>query len=143
MKKTPVIDRLSTSLQSLGFLCAWIISSCLDSLKRSDMPYGGSIHNQATNLQSTISAATSGVGDSIVPHHPICCATGSLYYDEDRTFSCDHAAVPPDDPRTQSALNHSMVLLILEPAIMNQEWRYKTPDQLAYEWLEKTGEEWK
>lgn len=66
-------------------------------------------------LQSTCSAATSGLGELPpgVPHHPITC-TSKLYYDEDGSFSCEHGTVPGDDPRTQSCVIHSMALLIIE-----------------------------
>lgn len=107
------------------------------------MPYYGvPTHNTSITLQSTCSAATSGVGEQVLPHHPITC-TSDLSYDENGIFACMHASTPADDPRTQSSINHSIVLLVLEPAILNQEWHYKTPEQLAYEWLEKYKEEWK
>lgn len=74
--------------------------------------------NAASTLQSTISAATSGIG--ILPdgvgHHPLTC-TGKLYYDQDRVFSCEHFKVPANDARTQAGLNHSLALLLIEEAL--------------------------
>ena len=74
-----------------------------------------SYHSQ---LQSTIAAATSSspTAGSIYPHHPITCVNGELYYDEDGTFSCEHAKVPPDDQRANQAVTHSIALLIMEEA---------------------------
>jgi hypothetical protein len=49
------------------------------------------------------------------PHHPITCAGSLWLYDDDR-FACEHATVPPDDPRTKAALNHTIAVLLLELA---------------------------
>lgn len=80
-------------------------------------PLYTSTSTTAHQLQSTCSAATSGVGQLPVgvPHHPITC-TSKLYYEEDGTFACEHGAVPPGDPRTQSCLIHSLAILIVEEA---------------------------
>lgn len=74
----------------------------------------------ASQLQSTISAATSGIGKlpEGVVHHPITC-TDKLYYEEDGSFSCEHYSVPPNDDRTQACLNHTMALLVIEEAMIN------------------------
>lgn len=74
--------------------------------------------NASTQLQSTISSATSGVGELPpgVHHHPISCATTTLRYEEDESFSCEHFEVPPGDHRTKASVNHSIALLIIEKA---------------------------
>lgn len=86
-------------------------------------PIGGNVSNpyaSATTshqLQSTVSAATSGVPtEPGVIHHPITC-TSKLYYEEDGRFACEHAEVSPDDARTQACLHHSMALLVIELAL--------------------------
>jgi len=64
-------------------------------------------------LQSTVSAATSGVDlPPGVLHHPITC-TGELTFDEE-FFACPHAEVPITERRTKACLVHSMALLIIE-----------------------------
>lgn len=71
------------------------------------------------NLQATISASTSATYeevDIVRPHHPITCCNGGLYFDYEGEMSCDHAKAPPNNPRTQSALNHSLAILLLELA---------------------------
>lgn len=73
----------------------------------------GTVGSGASQLQSTISAATSTGDSSIHPHHPITC-TGHLAYDDDGTFRCDHATAPPDNVRTQQCVTHSIALLIVE-----------------------------
>jgi len=67
------------------------------------------------NLQATLSlSSASGPDESPVrPHHPITCSS-PLRYEEDGTFACGHAAVPPGDPRTQSCVDHTIALLLLE-----------------------------
>lgn len=67
------------------------------------------------NLQATLSAssATSPPEHAALPHHPITC-TGDLRYDDDGTFGCEHAAVPPGDVRTQFCIDHSIALLLIE-----------------------------
>jgi hypothetical protein len=67
------------------------------------------------NLQATLSlSSVTGPDEPIVkPHHPITCSS-SLRYEEDGTFACGHASVPPDDARTQSCLDHTVALLLLE-----------------------------
>ena len=67
------------------------------------------------NLQATLSlSSVAGPEEPLVkPHHPITCSS-SLRYEEDGTFSCHHATVPPGDVRTQSCLDHTVALLLLE-----------------------------
>jgi hypothetical protein len=108
------------------------------------MPYGFTINNpsssiggyplyqqpdSSTQLQSTISAATSGVGDlpPDVKHHPITCGE-ELRFDEDGVFSCPHGAVPNDDKRTKACLIHSLAVLILE-----QGYHYSGMKELPFE----------
>jgi hypothetical protein len=69
-------------------------------------------------LQSTLSLASTGTdgGRSVAPHHPITCSVGELRYEDDGSFSCDHAVVEPHDPRTQACVVHSIALLIIELA---------------------------
>lgn len=67
------------------------------------------------NLQATLSASSAmsppeGVS---IPHHPITC-TSDLRYDDDGSFACDHATVPPGDMRTQFCIDHSIALLLIE-----------------------------
>ena len=69
-----------------------------------------------SQLQSTISASTSGTPPEVIPHHPITC-TGNIYYDEDGTFRCDHSSAPPDNVRTQQCVTHSIALLLIEMAM--------------------------
>lgn len=83
-----------------------------------------------SQLQSTIAAATSGIGKlpEGIPHHPITC-TDKIYYDEGGVFSCEHGEVPANDERTQAALIHSLALLLIEEAFLN----YSGMDELPYD----------
>jgi hypothetical protein len=67
------------------------------------------------NLQATLSlSSANGSEEPIVkPHHPITCSS-PLRYEQDGTFACGHAVVPPGDVRTQSCLDHTVALLLLE-----------------------------
>jgi hypothetical protein len=68
------------------------------------------------NLQATLSlSSATGTPDEapVRPHHPITCPS-TLRFEEDGTFACGHASVPPGDWRTQSCLDHTIALLILE-----------------------------
>lgn len=67
------------------------------------------------NLQATLSAssAMSTPDGAPLPHHPITC-TSSLTFEEDGTFGCEHAEVPPGDVRTQYCIDHSIALLLIE-----------------------------
>lgn len=69
-------------------------------------------------LQATLSSASAGMdgGLPVAPHHPITCSLGELRYEQDGSFSCDHAVVEPHDPRTQACIVHSIALLIIELA---------------------------
>jgi hypothetical protein len=68
------------------------------------------------NLQATLSlSSATGPDEPVVkPHHPITCSSSSLRYEEDGTFACGHAVVPPGDYRTQSCLDHTVALLLME-----------------------------
>lgn len=72
----------------------------------------------SVNLQATIASATSGSSlegePACLPHHPISCASGGLYFDEEGDLSCDHAKASHGDRRTQAALTHSIAILIVE-----------------------------
>ena len=76
----------------------------------------GMVGSGNSQLQSTISSATSTGGPDIQPHHPITCP-GNIYYDEDGTFRCDHAIAPPDNTRSNQCVTHSMALLLIELAM--------------------------
>ncbi len=69
------------------------------------------------NLQATLSAssAMSTPEGAPTPHHPITC-TSKLRFEEDNTFGCEHAEVPPGDLRTQYCLGHTVALLLIELA---------------------------
>ena len=71
---------------------------------------GGDLNLQAT---LSLSSATGSDQATVRPHHPITCAS-PLRYEEDGTFACGHAEVPPGDVRTQSCLDHTIALLLLE-----------------------------
>ena len=71
---------------------------------------GGDLNLQAT---LSLSSATGADDNPVRPHHPITCAS-PLRYEDDGTFACGHATVPPDDARTQSCLDHTIALLLLE-----------------------------
>jgi hypothetical protein len=67
------------------------------------------------NMQATLSASSSGVGEPISPHFPLTCATSSvLSLEEDGSLSCEHARVPAGDPRTQACIDHSIAILLIE-----------------------------
>jgi hypothetical protein len=66
------------------------------------------------NLQSTLSSSSViEQAEPTRPHHPITCPT-DLRLEEDGTFSCEHASVPPGDVRTQLCLDHTVALLLIE-----------------------------
>ena len=71
---------------------------------------GGDLNLQAT---LSLSSATGPDQPSVRPHHPITCSS-PLRYEEDGSFACRHASVPPGDARTQSCLDHTIALLLLE-----------------------------
>lgn len=74
-------------------------------------------HIPANQLQSQIAAQTSYTVPAgqrpVTPHHPITCSS-DIRLEDDGAFSCPHAAVPADDPRTQAALNSAAAYLLLE-----------------------------
>jgi hypothetical protein len=67
------------------------------------------------NLQATLSlsSATGPEEAPVRPHHPITCSS-TLRLEDDGTFACRHASVPPGDARTQSCIDHTVALLLLE-----------------------------
>lgn len=70
------------------------------------------------NLQSALSAASATnilvePDEMVRPHHPITCGE-TLSFDEDGTFACPHATAPPGDRRTQTVLDASAAMLIVE-----------------------------
>jgi len=65
------------------------------------------------NMQATLSAATSGVGDPVSPHFPLTC-TSNLRFGEDNSLACEHVQVPPGDRRTQACIDHSIAILLIE-----------------------------
>ena len=67
----------------------------------------------AINLQATLSASSAGLTPVVGPHHPITC-TSRLFLHEDGRFECEHATAPADDCRTQSCLDHSIAVLLIE-----------------------------
>lgn len=71
---------------------------------------GGDLNLQAT---LSLSSATGPDESAVKPHHPITCSS-ILRLEEDGSFACGHAEVPPGDRRTQSCLDHTIALLLLE-----------------------------
>ena len=71
---------------------------------------GGDLNLQAT---LSLSSATGAEEGAVRPHHPITCSS-PLRFEDDGTFACSHASVPPGDARTQSCLDHTVALLLLE-----------------------------
>lgn len=68
------------------------------------------------NLQSTLAASSAGTDGPVNGrHHPITCSD-VLEYD-DAGLRCPHASVPADDRRTQSCVDHSVAILLLELAV--------------------------
>ena len=74
-------------------------------------------HGGTVNLQATLSSSTAGapLAELAQPHHPITC-TSELRLEEDGTFACEHAEAPHGDVRTQSCINHSVAMLLIELA---------------------------
>jgi hypothetical protein len=71
---------------------------------------GGDLNLQAT---LSLSSASGSEEPAVKPHHPITCAS-PLRLEEDGTFACRHAEVPPGDRRTQGCIDHTIALLLLE-----------------------------
>ena len=95
-------------------------------------PFQGSVSvsNMAgSQLQSTISAATSGTGElpEGVIHHPITCSS-TLRLNDEGVFSCEHFSVPPDDVRTKACTIHSFCFLLIEEA-----FKFTGMKELPYE----------
>lgn len=66
------------------------------------------------NLQQTL-AASSAVAPPIY-HHPISCRS-ELRLEENGALCCEHNCVLPEDRRTQTCLNHSISILLIEEAM--------------------------
>ncbi|MGH9005386.1 MAG: hypothetical protein ACRDYV_19865, partial [Acidimicrobiia bacterium] len=71
------------------------------------------------NLQATLSSSTAGTPalDLVDPHHPITCSS-DLRLEDDGIFACEHGAAPSGDVRTQSCINQSVAMLLLELAAL-------------------------
>lgn len=69
----------------------------------------------SVNLQVTLSASSANHDPRgpVAPHHPITCGS-ELRYEEDGSFACEHASVPPTDLRTRFCIDHSVALLLIE-----------------------------
>lgn len=70
------------------------------------------------SLQATLSSASAPAGpdaSAVLPHHPITCSS-ELRLEPDGTLACHHSTAPAGDGRTQSCLNHSLALLLIELA---------------------------
>jgi hypothetical protein len=72
-----------------------------------------SIDASSINLQATLAAASSGVGDQVNPHFPLTCTSALRFYD-DNSLACEHARVLAGDPRTQACVDHSIAILLIE-----------------------------
>lgn len=67
------------------------------------------------NMQATLSASSSGVGEPTPSHHPITCSqSADLFLHEDNSLACEHARVPAGDRRTQACLDASIAILLIE-----------------------------
>jgi hypothetical protein len=66
------------------------------------------------NLQSTLGSASPPTEPPPEPHHPIMCTSDHLWYDEAGRLGCQHTQVDADDRRTQSCLDHSIAILLME-----------------------------
>lgn len=69
---------------------------------------------EGINLQATLASASAGE-QVVAPHHPITCRS-DLRYEPDGTLCCEHASVPPEDPRTRLCVHHSVAVLLIELA---------------------------
>jgi hypothetical protein len=76
------------------------------------MTFIASAGASSINLQATLAASSSGLGDP-TPHHPISC-TSDLCFHDDNTLACEHTQAPAGDPRTQACLDHSIAVLLIE-----------------------------
>ena len=66
------------------------------------------------NTRAVALCSAAGPEDApVAPHHPITCPS-PLRFEEDGTFACHHASVPPGNVRTQLCLDHTVALLLLE-----------------------------
>lgn len=64
------------------------------------------------NLQASLAMGSAMTGP-YAKHHPITC-TSKLAFHDDGRFECEHGEVPPGDRRTQSCLDHSIAILLIE-----------------------------
>jgi hypothetical protein len=76
--------------------------------------YIASITPSTINLQATLSASSSGVGDPPPGHHPITCSQSLLFFHEDNSLACEHTQAPAGDRRTQACLDASVAILLFE-----------------------------
>lgn len=78
------------------------------------MTFEASWRDEHFNLQAALSIASAPErADLNGPHHPITCPD-DLRLEEDGTFACGHASVPPGDVRTQYCIDHTVALLLME-----------------------------
>lgn len=78
------------------------------------MTFIASAGTSSINLQATLSASSSGLGDPPAgPHHPLSC-TSTLELSEDNSLACEHTRVPAGDLRTQACIDHSIAILLIE-----------------------------
>jgi hypothetical protein len=85
-------------------------------------------HGGYLNLQSTLSASSaSNAFGHPPPHHPITCQS-QIALHEDNSLECDHTRTEPKDLRTQTCIDHSIALLLIELAT---EWNEGTRPQPA------------
>lgn len=73
------------------------------------------------NLQATLTASSSGLGDPVKPHFPLTCSTSNLSFYDDNSLACEHVRVPPGDPRTQACIDHSVAILLIELLVKREE----------------------
>ena len=77
------------------------------------MSHAVTVPRGSLKLQATLSASSSGTGETLTPHHPISC-NGDLRLEHDGSLCCSHTAAPPGDVRTQFCIDHSISLLLME-----------------------------
>ena len=77
------------------------------------MSHAVTVPRGSLKLQATLSASSSGTGETLTPHHPISC-NGDLRLEHDGSLCCNHTAAPPGDVRTQFCIDHSISLLLME-----------------------------
>jgi len=65
-------------------------------------------------LQATLAAANPPGDAAFMPHHPIQCREGELWFAEDGRFGCTHGHVPAGDRRTRGCIDQSVAILLIE-----------------------------